>query len=87
MQPTVEAVWRIESARLMSDGPDAALAIVDSLADEPALRGYYLLPAVRADLLARLGRSAQARAEFERAAALTGNDSERAHLLRRAAGA
>jgi predicted RNA polymerase sigma factor len=71
----------------MSDGPDAALAIVDSLADEPALRGYYLLPAVRADLLARLGRSAQARAEFERAAALTGNDSERAHLLRRAAGA
>jgi RNA polymerase sigma factor (sigma-70 family) len=69
----------------MSDGPDAALAIVDSLADEPALRGYYLLPAVRADLLARLGRSAQARAEFERAAALTGNDSERAHLLRRAA--
>ena len=70
----------------MSDGPDAALAIVDSLADEPALRGYYLLPAVRADLLARLGRPAQARAEFERAAALTGNDSERAHLLRRAAG-
>ena len=69
----------------MSDGPDAALAIVDSLADEPALRGYYLLPAVRADLLARVGRSAQARAEFERAAALTGNDSERAHLLRRAA--
>ena len=69
----------------MSDGPDAALAIVDSLAGEPALRGYYLLPAVRADLLARLGRSAQARAEFERAAALTGNESERAHLLRRAA--
>jgi RNA polymerase sigma factor (sigma-70 family) len=69
----------------MADGPDAALAIVDSLADDPALRGYHLLPAVRADLLARLGRTAQARAEFERAAALTGNDSERAHLLRRAA--
>jgi RNA polymerase sigma factor (sigma-70 family) len=69
----------------MSDGPAAALAIVDSLADEPALRGYHLLPAVRADLLARLGRAAQARAEFERAAALTANDSERALLLRRAA--
>ena len=70
----------------MSDGPDAGLAIVDSLADDPALRGYHLLPAVRADLLARLGRAEQARAEFERAAALTGNVSERAHLLRRAAG-
>jgi RNA polymerase sigma factor (sigma-70 family) len=69
----------------MSDGPAAALAIVDSLADDPALRGYHLLPAVRADLLARLGRPAQARAEFERAAALTANDSERALLLRRAA--
>ena len=69
----------------MADGPGAALAIVDALADDPALRGYHLLPAVRADLLARLGRPAQARAEFERAAALTGNDSERAHLLRRAA--
>ncbi len=69
------------------NGPAQALAIVDSVADDPALRGYYLLPAVRADLLARLGRSAQARAEFERAAALTGNDSERAHLLRRAAAA
>ena len=68
-----------------ADGPAAALAIVDSLADDPALRGYHLLPAVRADLLARLGRPAQARAEFERAAALTANDSERAHLLRRAA--
>ena len=69
----------------MADGPAAALAIVDSLADDPALRGYHLLPAVRADLLARLGRADQARAEFERAAALTANDSERAHLLRRAA--
>jgi len=69
----------------MADGAGAALAIVDALADDPALRGYHLLPAVRADLLARLGRPAQARAEFERAAALTGNDSERAHLLRRAA--
>jgi RNA polymerase sigma factor (sigma-70 family) len=71
----------------MADGPAQALAIVDSLTDDPALRGYHLLPAVRADLLARLGRSDQAREEFERAAALTANDSERAHLLRRAAAA
>jgi predicted RNA polymerase sigma factor len=68
----------------MADSPAKALAIVDSLADDPALRGYHLLPAVRADLLARLGRADQAREEFERAAALTANDSERAHLLRRA---
>ena len=68
----------------MADGPAKALAIVESLADDPALRGYHLLPAVRADLLARLGRADQAREEFERAAALTANASERAHLLRRA---
>jgi RNA polymerase sigma-70 factor (ECF subfamily) len=67
-----------------ASGPARALAIVDSLAGDPALRGYHLVPAVRADLLARLGRPAQARAEFERAAALTANASERAHLLRRA---
>ena len=71
----------------MADGPARALAMVDSLANDPALRGYHLLPAVRADLLARLGRADQAREEFERAAALTANDSERAHLLRRAAAA
>lgn len=70
----------------MADGPAAALAIVDALAADPALRGYYLVAAVRGDLLARLGRADQARTEFERAAALTANDSERAHLLRRAAG-
>jgi RNA polymerase sigma factor (sigma-70 family) len=71
----------------MADGPAQALAIVDSLEDDPALRGYHLLPAVRGDLLARLGRTDQASEEFERAAALTANDSERAHLLRRAAAA
>jgi RNA polymerase sigma factor (sigma-70 family) len=69
----------------MSDGPAAALAIVDALAEDPALRGYHLLPAVRGDLLARLDQPARARAEFERAAALTANETERAHLLRRAA--
>jgi predicted RNA polymerase sigma factor len=71
----------------MADGPAQALAIVDSLVGDPALRGYHLLPAVRGDLLARLGRTDQASEEFERAAALTANDSERAHLLRRAAAA
>ena len=70
-----------------ANGPARALAIVDSLEGDPALRGYHLLPAVRGDLLARLGRTGQARQEFERAAALTANDSERAHLLRRAAAA
>jgi RNA polymerase sigma factor (sigma-70 family) len=65
-------------------GPEPALAIVDELA--PALPDYHLLPAVRGDLLARLGRAAEASAEFERAAALTRNTSERAALLRRCAG-
>ena len=69
----------------MADGPAAALPIVDSLASDPALRHYHLLPSVRGDLLARLGRPAEARAEFERAAAMTANAAERAHLLRRAA--
>jgi RNA polymerase sigma factor (sigma-70 family) len=69
----------------MADGPAAGLAIVDALADEPALRGYHLLPSVRGDLLERLGRRPEARAEFERAAAMTANESERAHLLTRAA--
>ncbi|HET6186441.1 MAG TPA: RNA polymerase sigma factor [Trebonia sp.] len=69
----------------MADGPAAALPIVDSLAGDPVLRHYHLLPSVRGDLLARLGRDAEARAEFERAAAMTGNAAERAHLLRRAA--
>ena len=69
----------------LSDGPAAALVIVDALAADPALRGYHLLPAVRGDLLARLGRTAAARAAFESAAALTANASERDHLRRRAA--
>ncbi|MFJ5776705.1 RNA polymerase sigma factor [Streptomyces sp. NPDC093094] len=68
----------------MAEGPAQALVIVDALAAEPALSAYHLLPSVRGDLLARLGRTAQARAEFERAAALTRNDQERALLLRRA---
>jgi RNA polymerase sigma factor (sigma-70 family) len=71
----------------MAHGPAAALLIVDALAGEPALRAYHLLPSVRGDLLSRLGRHAEARAEFERAAAMTANAAERAHLLRRAASA
>ncbi|MFJ3333694.1 RNA polymerase sigma factor [Streptomyces sp. NPDC086766] len=69
----------------MADGPAPALEMVDALAAEPALRDYHLLPSVRGDLLTRLGRPAEARAEFERAASLTRNTRERALLLRRAA--
>ena len=69
----------------MADGPPAGLAIVDTLAADPAMRGYHLLSSVRGDLLERLGRTDEARAEFERAAAMTANASERAHLVSRAA--
>ncbi|MEU9520520.1 sigma-70 family RNA polymerase sigma factor [Streptomyces sp. NPDC048224] len=68
----------------MAEGPAPALALVDALAAEPALRDYHLLPSVRGDLLLRLNRTAEARAEFERAASLTRNARERALLLRRA---
>ncbi|MDF3301116.1 RNA polymerase sigma factor [Streptomyces tropicalis] len=70
----------------MASGPAPALAIVDALAAGPALRDYHLLPSVRGDLLARLGRTEEARAEFARAATLARNTRERALLLRRAAG-
>jgi len=69
----------------MASGPDAGLTAVDRLAGVGALAGYHLLPAVRGDLLAKLGRGPEARAEFERAAALTRNERERALLLGRAA--
>ncbi|MFI7411153.1 RNA polymerase sigma factor [Streptomyces sp. NPDC049627] len=68
----------------MAEGPGPALEIVDALASEPALRDYHLLPSVRGDLLARLGRTAEARMEFERAARLAGNARERDLLLSRA---
>jgi RNA polymerase sigma factor (sigma-70 family) len=61
----------------MAFGPQAGLDLVDQLAAEPALRGYHLLPSVRGDLLMKLGRRAEARAEFERASALTSNARER----------
>nr|WP_267898535.1 RNA polymerase sigma factor [Actinomadura sp. WAC 06369] len=69
----------------MAHGPERGLALLDAVADDPALRGYHLLPGVRGDLLARLGRTADARAEFERAAGLTRNEPERRALLDRAA--
>ncbi len=65
-------------------GPAAGLALVDALRAERALRAYHLLPSVRGDLLARLGRHDEARGEFARAAELTRNDRERALLRRRA---
>jgi RNA polymerase sigma-70 factor (ECF subfamily) len=68
----------------MAEGPAAGLELVDELADEPALRHYHLLPSVRGHLLQELGRMREARAEFERAAALAGNERERELLLARA---
>ena len=68
----------------MAQGPAAALPLVDALRDAPSMQRYHLLPAVRGDLLVKLGRPSEARAEFERAAALTGNARERTLLLERA---
>jgi RNA polymerase sigma factor (sigma-70 family) len=68
----------------MAFGPAEGLALVDALVSEPALRGYHLLPAVRGDFLAKLGRHDEARAEFERAASLTQNAREKKLLLDRA---
>nr|WP_091676434.1 RNA polymerase sigma factor [Amycolatopsis marina] len=71
-------------ALMMAFGPEAGLEHLGGLADEPSLRSYHLLPSVRGDFLSRLGRLEEARAEFERAAALTQNERERALLLERA---
>jgi RNA polymerase sigma-70 factor, ECF subfamily len=69
----------------MARGPAAGLEIVDSLIAEPSLQNYHLLPSARADLLAKLGRLDEARAEFERAAGLTKNARQKEQLLERAA--
>jgi len=69
----------------MAFGPAAGLEVVDALSSEPFLKGYHRLPSVRADLLAKLGRFDEARAEFERAASLAHNARERELLLGRAA--
>jgi RNA polymerase sigma factor (sigma-70 family) len=68
-----------------AEGPAEALPLVEALLDEPSLSGYHLVASVRGDLLARLGRATDARAEFERAAEMTDNEVERAVMLRRAA--
>jgi predicted RNA polymerase sigma factor len=68
----------------MAFGPAAGLELVDTLTTEPSLRNYHLLPSVRGDLLAKLGRHDEARTEFERAASLTRNARERELLLERA---
>jgi RNA polymerase sigma factor (sigma-70 family) len=69
----------------MAFGPAAGIEIVDTLITEPSLKNYHLLPSVRGDLLAKLGRNEEARVEFEHAASLTRNLRERALLLERAA--
>jgi predicted RNA polymerase sigma factor len=69
----------------LAEGPEAALAIVDVLAQEPSLRNYHLLPSARADFLAKLGRWREAQAEFEKAASMTQNARHRERLLERAA--
>ena len=69
----------------MAFGPASGLELVDALASEPSLKTYHFLPSVRGDLLAKLGRHDEARAEFERAASLTQNARERELLLDRAA--
>jgi RNA polymerase sigma-70 factor, ECF subfamily len=97
--PRVAALYRVLAERApspvvelnravalaMAFGPAAGLRLVDELTGEPSLRDYHLLPSVRGDLLARLGRVAEARTEFVRAASLTRNERERALLLDRAA--
>jgi RNA polymerase sigma factor (sigma-70 family) len=72
-------------AYAMAFGPAAGLELVDALVSEPSLKAYHLLPSVRGDLLAKLGRTDEARVEFERAASLTRNARERELLLERAA--
>jgi len=68
----------------MAYGPAAGLEVVDALIDEPSLKNYHFLPSVRGDLLAKLGRFDEARAEFKRAAALTRNVREHELLVERA---
>jgi predicted RNA polymerase sigma factor len=69
----------------MASGPQAGIVLIDALISDRSLQNYHLLPSVRGDLLTKLGRHAEARAEFTRAASLTRNTRERALLLERAA--
>ncbi|MEO8685360.1 MAG: DUF6596 domain-containing protein, partial [Devosia sp.] len=69
----------------MAQGPAPALALLDIIKDEPALKAYHFLPVVRGELLEKLGRAAEAKAEFEKAASMTHNEREKAFLQDRAA--
>jgi predicted RNA polymerase sigma factor len=84
VMPTPVVTLNRAVAVSMAEGPAAGLAIVEDLIGANALAGYHLLPSVRGDLLQKLGRPAEARAEFERAASLTRNSRERTLLLERA---
>src|SRR5690606_21365933 len=83
-QPSPVVALNRAVAVSMAAGAEAGLAAVDAIADERALRDYHLLPSVRGELLRRLERRDEARAEFERAAAMTRNERERSLLLARA---
>ncbi|MGC4859724.1 RNA polymerase sigma factor [Micromonospora sp. DT41] len=85
MVPSPVVALNRAAAVAMRDGPEAGLALLDGLADDPRLRGYHLYPATRADLLRRLGRNDEAAASYRSALALVGTEPERAHLLRRLA--
>ena len=84
LQPSPVVELNRAVAISMASGPAAGLTAVDAIAGEASLKGYHLLPAVRGDLLLKLGRAAEAKAEFERAASLTQNARERELLLDRA---
>jgi predicted RNA polymerase sigma factor len=83
-QPTPIVELNRAVAFAMAFGPAVGLELADNLATEPSLANYHRLPSVRAELLFRLGRLSEARAEFERAASLAGNARERDLLLKRA---
>jgi predicted RNA polymerase sigma factor len=82
--PRNPGAWLMAAAKHRASGPGVGLQLVDRLREDPALRGYHLLPSVRGDLLRKLGRLKEARDEFERAASLTRNARERNLLLARA---
>jgi predicted RNA polymerase sigma factor len=84
LQPSPIVALNRAVAVAMALGPQAGLDLVDALAAEPLLERYHLLPSVRGDLLVKVGRLEEARAEFQRAASLTRNGRERDLLLRRA---
>jgi RNA polymerase sigma-70 factor (ECF subfamily) len=85
LTPTAVVELNRAVAVTMAFGPAQGLALADALTSRTELRSYHLLPSVRGDLLAKLGRTREARAEFERAASLTRDARERAVLLQRAA--